>query len=1246
MIARLPNNHPRRPGGHAGAALRHVFLTPNLIEVFHDARSQMKNFKCKKTRIGKAYFFLAALIALALTSQPALAQTGTGTVTGTVRDANRAVVPGADVTITNTDTNISRKGLTSEVGTYYLGVLPRGPYTLVVELPGFKKWSGKLELLVGQTAVVDPVLEVGEIQNVVEVTGVAPPINLESIDVSNVKDYQRIRQLPLNGRSISSLFNLTPGVEGGANARVNGLKVGSLEITLDGVSLVDRFGGGIARIQPGLDTIQEFRIETVGSDARYSRPATVTLATRSGTNQFHGSVFETHRNNAGGLLARRREESTGATLAHLVRNEFGASAGGPFYLGKWYDGRNKTFWFAAYEGLRNRQSSFISDVVPTEAMWNGDLSNIVDRSGRKTIIYDPLTTDSNGVRQPFSGNIIPGNRISPISKVLKSLTARPTNNINPFLGNNFEHFYPDKLDSGNLTFKGDHALTEKDNLSVRWTRSTRNAAVEGGVFGNPIDVSAGFGTSRSDAVVNNVSANYTRTLSPTLLNELLVGVHRSFKSSGTLADFTDWPKRLGLPNPFGVTGWPTLDIGNFSWDSDNRKDEALTGVVFENNTTWHKGTHAVQFGGKVRREFNNVRELQQAQGSHTFDGSWTSLYDPGDDSATPFTGDEFSSMLLGLPSFLSNQYNRGYFYFRQTEIGLYFNDKWKVSPRLTLNLGLRWDKWTPYSEKFNRLVVPDIKTVFDKFEVVTPGDHRIQDVPGIPKSVLDSWSLRGLTYTTARAVGMPDGLFQADNNNFGPRLGAAFKITKKTVLRGSYGEHFWTMPLSQILQSSRNNAPLNLRFTNDIYGKNAAFNYPLVTRPAAGDFIGQATVDTQGIVQISPRPSSATIWDARNWKDARALSWHLTLERELPYETALRLSYIGEHGMDLEQQFELNTREAEYNYVARTGQAPPSNRDLLRRNKNWTFIGLNRTGYSNTHSAQVEVERRFSKGVAFQWFYTYARSLTTTDAGGFTSGNVGINSSGSGGRVPENHQIFGAPNLSYDQRLRLVYFNSTNIPPHRIRYNGIVDLPFGRGKKFGGDVPGAVNQIIGGWQIATIGDWRSGFWSSVASSRYVFGDPRLKSNQRVEMTIFGRRQRLWFRGDFDPRQATNVTGGDLLALVPVNTADRLVHQLGPSFNNRIPQTLANGTVRSTPIGELYNYSPRAFIIGPGSWNVDLAIFKNFKIGEQVGARFSADFFNFFNHPNDVNPNSVTGLQDLSRQSNDPRTIQFSFRVDW
>src|SRR5262249_21960731 len=225
----------------------------------------------------------------------------------------------------------------------------------------------------------------------------------------------------------------------------------------------------------GLDTIAEFRIETVGSDARYSRPATVTLATRSGTNGLHGSLFEVHRNNAGGLRARRREEITGDS-AKLIRNEFGVTAGGPVLIPKLYDGRNKSFWFFAYEGYRQRQNNIVTSAVPTDANWNGDLSNLVDDSGNKTIIYDPLTTDANGVRQPFPGNIIPANRINNIAKVLQQLTAKPTNSNNPFVGNNFTHAYGQPEDRGNLTIRGDQVLSDKDRLSVRWTRSTRNAS--------------------------------------------------------------------------------------------------------------------------------------------------------------------------------------------------------------------------------------------------------------------------------------------------------------------------------------------------------------------------------------------------------------------------------------------------------------------------------------------------------------------------------------------------------------------------------------------------------------------------------------------------------------------------------------------------------------------------------------------------------------------------------------------------
>jgi hypothetical protein len=559
---------------------------------------------------------------------------------------------------------------------------------------------------------------------------------------------------------------------------------------------------------------------------------------------------------------------------------------------------------------------------------------------------------------------------------------------------------------------------------------------------------------------------------------------------------------------------------------------------------------------------------------------------------------------------------------------------------------MRWDKWTAYEEKFNRMVNVDFNTFANVFQVITPKNVRMEDLPGVPPAVLGSWARRGLSWKTAQETGYPDNLVRADNNNFGPRVGAAFRVNDRTILRGGYGEYFWTMPLAQILQTSRTNPPLNLRFTNPIGSLDGTNSFALRTLPRPEFFIGRATVDTEGIITLPPSAQSMMPLDGRNWRDGRSQSWNFTIERELIKDTALRMSYIGTHGRDLEQRFSLNARDAEFNYVARTGQNPPANRDLLRANKDWTFRAANRSGYSNTHALQAEVERRYSNGLAFQWFYVFTRSLNTTDAGGFTSGNGAINATNGTSEVPQNEQLLGGGNLSYDRLLRLVYYNSAEIPAHRVRWNGLYDLPFGKGRKFANGAGGALNHLVGGWQIATIGDWRSGLWSSVSSGLYLFGDPTLSADQRLLLSFAGRPQRLWFRGDFDPNRATNVNAQALQALVPASQADRILRPLGPNLDNQLPQTLANGTIRRTSITETVNPNARAFFRGPGAWNLDLSLFKNFMITEKVQFRFTADFFNAPNHPLDGSPNASTGLQDLSTQPNAPRIIQFSGRLSW
>jgi len=1209
-----------------------------------------------------------------MSSRLGWAQAGQATLSGTVTDQSGSVIPGVKVTATNTSTGVTYTSLSNTSGAYYIGALPPGPYKITAEKTGFKQWTRTVQLEVSQNASIDFRMEVGSTRTVVEVTGAPPIINTTGTSVGDVKDYQRINQLPLNGRSVGTLFNLTPGVEGGGNARVNGMKVGSMGIQEDGITERDRFGGGIVRIQPDIQDIQEFAIDTSGTDAKYESPSTVIMKTRSGTNQLHGALFEFLRNDTGGLLARLRQQAPGAKYPKEIRNEFGGNIGGPVVLPHIYNGHDKTFFFFSYEGYREvgRANSY-GGVTPTPAMWNGDLSNAYDTSSNQPYTtYDPLTTNSSGQRTAFPGNIIPASRISSIAKTLQAITALPSNNNNPYIANNLTSVYPTFSTQNKLTAKVDENFSAKDRLSVRWSRQTWYRTQAGGLYGNPRNCPNCGGSSRENSSVTNVNADYTRTISNTMLNQLILGALRTPTSSGTLGDNTNWDAKLGLPNPFGVTGWPTIYVGPnymWPWDADNRKDEHLTTYIAADNFTWIKGKHTIELGGYYDKNQSNVRELQQSMGSDYFGGTWTCQFD-GSSACVPDTGNGFASLLLGLPTYLSNQYNRGYFYFRQSHFAWYINDKWRVTPRLTLNFGVRWDKWTPYSEKQNRIVTAPLDSILNSFQVITPGNNSISSLPGVPPAVLQSYANRGLSYSTAAAYGYPSNLFSADNNNFGPRLGAAFKINKKTVIRGGYGIYYWPTPLSQILETSRTNPPLNLRFQNlfqgpGIYGEGTNSNFMLTTAPTSADFTPNASVDTNGVVPISNSAQSIFPYDGRNWQNDKMQNWNITLERQLPYRSTLRISYIGNHGSDLEQRVALNNREPQLTYVDTTGQAPAANPafgngvglDFLRSNPNWNlgYGYMAHNGISNSNSIQAQVEHKYHNGMVFQWYYVYDHGLTTTDTGGYASGNSSFNSGAGGGMVPENSIILGQPNLSFNQLQKLVYFNMTTIPVQHYGWNGLVALPFGKGKKFLGGAGGALNQLVGGWQVSFIGDWTSGFWQSVNTNDITTGNPTLSPSQRIKMNYGGNQQELWFAGNVNPSLASNVQGGPQALTNLVGTDGRkFVSPYGPNCAGNYSGAIGiqnvvlnqSGTVDcyNVPSGDFYHSSARGNILGPSTFTMDAAMFKDFTIKERAKLEFKADFFNVFNHPTNNNPNSTTGLIDLSTQANQPRLIQFSLRL--
>jgi hypothetical protein len=1214
------------------------------------------------------------------------AQTGVAELNGTVRDQNGGAVPGAVVTVTQTQTGLVRKTQTTSAGTYYIGDLPRGPYQLQIEKVGFARWVGNILLVVGQTATSNATLSVGKVTQVVQVKAAEAPMDVTNGQIGTVISYTTIQNLPENGRDISNLFSIVPGVESGSSPRTNGMQVGSTAITLDGISEVDRFGGGFVRQQPGFDTIQEFRYDTNGADARSETPADVILQTRSGTNQIHGTAYEFLTDDTGGFFSRQIQDQPGIAVPPIIRNEFGGNIGGPLVIPHIYNGHNKTFFFVDYEGLRNHQIAQTNvDQVPTAAMWNGDLSNAETVTGIPITIYNPLTTGPapNYTRQPYSGNIIPQSQINEFARIVEKYTALPTNNTNPYLGANFIQNYPCFQDNENLTAKIDQNISDKSHLSVRLTRTWSLAAQEGGYYADPptSEESSGVGSSSENSNIYNVGVDYTQSISNRWLNEIQAGVLRSYTHYGTLADFTNWDAVLGLPNPFGVGGWPSFGAGEacgtalccgFVWCACNIHRQALTQETAQDNATFVKGNHTIQFGGQVIRHQDNIEENQQAQGSDYFSPSWTTLWSPSDQAPVPETGSGFAELLLGLPNYLSNQANHGFFYFRQTYGGLYAQDIFHVNSRLTLNYGLRWDYFSPYYEQNLNIVEPNSNdlekcsepnpTIYpgcNLGQVLTMGNTPVTSIPGYLPSVIQSWEAVGLTAATADSVGYPSNLFRQDLHNFSPRLGAAFRITKNTVLRGSFGMYYFPMPLNLLLQSTRNNPPLNLRFVNNIFAQNAAQTFPDVAVPPASDALPQVTVNVTGVCPscVGPPPYTATTWTGNTWNDPREETFNVSLEHELPFNTLVRVSYVGTHGMDLEQQFAADAQEPQYNYAIRTGLVPPapSAAYQLEPNPFWGLIADNTTGYSWDNSAQLQFQRRFANGLSFDWFYTYSRALSTSDPSGFGLPATKINSTNgalygsaagwSGGTVPETYQLRGEPkNLSYSQLESLTYYNSLTIPPSRMTFDFVYMLPLGRGKQFGRSMSRPLDAAIGGWEISTISTWNSGYWMSISPSLYQFGDPRIPASQRPVLNYQGQQYRLWFKGSFSPADTSNPSLAS--QFVPSNIAQDVVRPAGPNcegqYVGQLAVQLASGCY-DAPVN-YYNYSPLANILGPGAWDSDISLFKWFSLGERFKFRLEGDFFNAFNHPNGEAPNSSTGLQPLFEQPNSAREIQVAGRL--
>ncbi|HEU0139619.1 MAG TPA: hypothetical protein VFQ79_07910, partial [Bryobacteraceae bacterium] len=978
--------------------------------------------------------------------------------------------------------------------------------------------------------------------------------------------------------------------------------------------------------------------------------------------------------------ARKRQDGS-AKPPQLIRNEFGGSAGGPVLLPKIYDGRDRTFWFFTYEGNRTINPSTKGYQVPTEAMRNGDFTGLVDASGRQYAIYDPYTTNpATGEKQQISYqgrlNVIDPARMSPLAKYLYSITPLPTDpSVNPLIDNNWWGPAINTTRNWTTTARVDHRFSDYDQFYARYTQGDLFRIND--FYGQPmLDNVAG--TNRTLAPNKSLATSYLHTFSPTLFNELMVSVSRENAFSGTGEPGVYYNDMLGLPNPMGVPGWPGIydtGLSSYYFETQNTNRAAFTNYILDNNATKIFGRHEFQFGGHLRYDqLNYLPEQQHPQGNHNFNSRATALVDPAGASTNPqplpYTGSNLANMYLGLMNY-SNQFVRGYFYARAKEYALYFQDNFRVNQRLTLNIGLRWEKWPAYYEKNNMM------TSFD------PASNRIvlgQDLDtmyrlgGSVPSIVNRLETLGAKFATYKEAGMPKHLMSSGWRDFGPRLGFAYRAgdgTGSFVLRGGYRVSYFPIPLAPWGQRMRQNAPLTARFvtsqTDAAQSPDGLPNWGMRSVPTV-----VAGVNSKDAVQLTnasliTRGQAVVSYFSPDQPDSKVHDWNFTIEKEVAKNTVARVAYLGNHVSNLEQYFRFNEATPEYIWYATTGTRLPTGEfaSVARRPFNQEVYGTmeeyRKSGWSNFQGAQFELERRYSQGFAYQIFYNFGNAFT---AGGKSYSGV----------VP-NTNVFlpGAVPQDYDERNRLFnYQRDVTIPKHRLRWNWVADLPFGKGKKFGGNAGGVLDKVIGGWQITGMGSLWSSYWQ-MPTTVYPNGN---------NVEVYGydypiqdcrsgacRPGYLYWNGYINPNQINSydangkpngVMGvpdnykpaGQPLIPWPLNpsTSDPMYAYYG---SNTVWVPLNDGTTQRVNFDDGLHPWRQQYLPGPRQWNVDASIVKNIRLTESVNLRFNADIFNVFNHPNNpawtgsnTMPVAADGVYSTFTSGLESRELQLSLRLSW
>ncbi len=915
----------------------------------------------------------------------AWAQSPVATITGTVSDPQGARVPGAEVVARNMGTNLTFRAIASGEGTYAINSLPVGRYDVRIAASGFKTFERTgLTLEVAQRLRLDAQLDVGAATETVSVVAEVPRVQTEDSALGTVVERKRIEELPLNGRHIFNLVKLVAGVQprnsssdGFADAnnqafsqiRFSGGPIYGNQVLLDGGSNTVPVHNEVS-VVPMVDAIEEFRVETNSLKAEFgqSNGGVINVVSKAGTNRFHGSLYEFVRNDsldARNAFATQRDPRTGRIKPTLRYNQYGGTAGGPVRIPKVYDGRNRTFFFGGYEQWRHRSATIRQSTVSTPLERSGDFSNTRNGLGQLIPIFDPATTRANPagsgfVRDPMPGNLVPRGRFDPLSlKVLEFMplpNARPNNDFANTL--NFLSLQSSPLDQGVTNVRVDHRFDDRNNVFFRYS-GTRNTRQDRGWGLGPSDPSA-----RNDQRDNhNAVASYDRTFTPTMLNNFRMSATRQYLPFLHPSFDEGWPAKLGYPSivpqdqfpPVTITG--VLDIGSSGFSGGNRSQHT---VQLVDAFTWIRGNHNVKAG--IDHKWSRLSFINRSQPSGRFDFGSALTNNPQQPQNTG----------VGLATFLMGEVSGGsigvrpFFAFHAWMSGLYVQDDWKLTPRLTLNLGMRYDKVSAPVERWNR------HSNFD---------------PWIPNS--STGTLGVMTYSGVTA---PRAFVDRDKNNFGPRIGFAWDPRGKgrTSVRGGYG----------ILYVES--------ISSDTVGDNSnAFGFSIDTpfvAPGGGPFKAfQLSVGPTALIQplgANGGPNAFRGLDVR-YQDRNAPTpylqqWNFTLQQALGKGWVASASYVGNkgtklfggnHNLNQLDPANFSQRLALQDMVTNPffGQIATgvlSGRTVARSTLLRPFPDYNSVstyashGASSIyHSLQVTVEKRYSNGLTFLGSYTNGKLI-------------------------------------------------------------------------------------------------------------------------------------------------------------------------------------------------------------------------------------------------------------------------------